>query len=87
MVSKMVEQQAAEQRGRGWGRCQTCDSVGQVGRDLARTLVWQGGVGFVERVGCVNGAVCWVRWERREREKAATRRAGAEGMARMLAIS
>ena len=80
----MVAQVQAQVKPREYGRCDTCGSIGVVGQDLARTLVWQGGQGWVERTGCVNGVVCWHRWEQRQREKAAARKSGAEGMARLL---
>ena len=67
----MLVQAQAPVKPREYGHCATCGSIGVVGQDLARTLVWQGGVGFVERVGCVNGVVCWKRWERSHKQASA----------------
>ena len=83
----MVAQAQAPVKPREYARCDTCGSLGLVGTDLARTLVWQGGQGWVERTGCVNGVICWTRWERQQRELAAARKAGREGMARLLAAA
>ena len=42
-------------------RCQTCGRIGTVGAEVAVTLVWLFGDGWIETKRCVDEAACWSR--------------------------